>query len=195
MLLNCGVGEDSWEYLGWRSNQSILKEINPEYASEDLMLKLKLQHFGYMMRRANSLEKTLMLGKIEGKTIGQQRMRQLDSITDSMDMNLSKLPEIVEDRGAWCAAVHGVSKCLLWCSNWTTTKAWKDHNILKKCPWYARTEWGIIKHPTCGSFSLKHCKHPETDFANFCPISWRCLYSDQKTGMYPVTKRTILIFN
>ena len=134
MLLNCVGGEDSWESLRRISNQSILKEINPEYAIEDLMLKLKLQYFGYLMRRANSLEKTLMLGKSEGKRIGQQRMRRLDSITDSMDMNLRELQESVEDRGAWCATVHGVSKCLPRCSNWTTTKAGKDHNILKKCP-------------------------------------------------------------
>ena len=94
-----------------RSNLSILKETNPEYSLEGLMLKLKLQYFGYLMQRANSLEKTLMLGKIENrKRNGRQRIRWLDDITDSMDMNLSKLQEIVEDRGAWCAAVHGTAK-------------------------------------------------------------------------------------
>ena len=94
-----------------RSIQSILKEINPEYSLEGLMLKLKLQYSGHLMRRADSLEKTLMLGKIEGKRRReQQRMRWLDGIIDTMDMNLSKLGDIVKDRGAWYAAVHGVAK-------------------------------------------------------------------------------------
>ena len=94
-----------------RSNQSILKEIDPDYSLEELMLKLKLQYFGHLMRRADSLEKTLMLGKIEGgRRRGRQRTRWLDGVTDSVDMNLSRLQAVVKDRGARCAAVPGVAK-------------------------------------------------------------------------------------
>ena len=113
-----------------RSNQSILKRINPEYLLEGPMVKLKLQYFGHLMQRANSLEKTLMLGKIENGRRGKQRRRCLDSITDSMDMNLSKVQETVEDRAAWHAT--GVPKNQTRLSNQTTASIVQSHSPMKK---------------------------------------------------------------
>ena len=127
MLSNCSTREVSW--TAKRSNQPILKKISPEYSLEGLMLKLKLQHFGHLMRKTDSLEKTVMLGKIEGRRRGWQRMRWLDGITDLMDMSWSKLRELVIEREAWYAAVHRFTKSPTRLSDWTKLTTFYRDNL------------------------------------------------------------------
>ena len=139
-------------WIARRSNQSILKEIIPEYSLEGLMLKLKLQSFGYLMRRTDSLEKTLMLGKIEGRRRrGWQRMRWLDGITTSMNMSLSKLQELVMDREAWCTAVHGVTKSQTRLSNWTELNH-PQGGVPRNC---------VLCGPTCWLLGMEDFMHLE----------------------------------
>ena len=160
----------NWRFLKvpWtarRSNQSILKEINPEYSVEGLMLKLKLQYFSWLIQRADSLEKTLMLGRIEGRRRRRQRMRWLYGITDSMDMSLSKLWEMVKDREAWRATVHRITKIRIWlsyrtmndiCYIWATNQK-PNGEVKLDLSWTSNPTWLVSLHHVKGQM----CTHGE----------------------------------
>ena len=170
MLLNFGVGEElRVPWTARRFNQSILKEISLEYSLEGLMLKLKLQYFGDLMWKTGSFEKTLMLGKIEGgRRRGQQRMRWLAGITDWMDMSLSKLWELVMDREAWRATVHGISNSWTWLSDWTELNC----HFLIQGVFLMQGCLLCLLHWQADSLPLSHLRSPKKSDSSFifCPI-------------------------
>ena len=168
MLLNCGVGRRPLKIplTARRSNQSILKEISPEYSLEGLMLKMKLQYFGHLMHRTDSLEKTLMLGKIEeGRRRGWQRRRWLDDITDSIAMSLSKFWEWVMGREAWCAAIHGVTKSQTWQA---TELSYTEHRLVGPSILLCHPPYGLFSPYPTSALPSYSCSIPQDGRNGYC---------------------------
>ena len=182
MLLNCGVREDSWESLGLQGDPTILKEISPGISLEGLMLKLKHQYFGHLMRRVDSLEKTLMLGGIGGRRRrGRQRMRWLDGITDSMDVSLSELRELVIDREAWRTAIHGVGH------DWATELNWTECPLQAAFLFYTICLSSLLK--ISGHFLSCSTLHLNLGLTSQLPCASNHL-AHQTSGIHPFTPST-----